>query len=75
MGLNSVRGELVDYSKEKLLGFQISISNFVGKFLKTETCCWVRRQIRPWPYRSNRLRRPCTTMKSCHSAPSPNASE
>jgi len=46
-------------AKSSYLGFPISISSCVGTFLKTATYCWVRKQVRPWPYRKNRLSRPC----------------
>jgi len=44
----AVGGELVEYSNRSvILGFPISISSCVGTFRKTETYCWVRKQVRP----------------------------
>ena len=62
----SLSGQWIDGVQQRvILCFPISIINFVGKFLKTETYCWVRKLVRPWPYRTNKLRWPCISNK-CH---------
>ena len=33
--------------------------HFTGTFHKAKTYRWVRKPVQPWPYRTNRLRRPC----------------
>jgi len=48
-------------SRTVILGFAMSISSFAARasFLKVKTYCRVRKPVRPWSYRTYRLRRPC----------------
>ena len=59
INLTSVGSELAEQSRAVIYDFAIFINSFAGKFLKVEKYCWVRKPVRQWPYRTNRLRRPC----------------
>jgi len=43
--------------KTNYFGLYDFYQHFTGTLFKTKMYCWV--QKRPWPYRTNRLRRPC----------------
>jgi len=64
MNLTSLGSELAEYGQGQSFWALRFLSELLrASFLKNKIYCRVRKQARPWPYRTNRLRRPCVKNK------------
>jgi len=62
--LNSLGGELAQCSQEQSVwALRILSAVLRASFLKLKAYCRVRKPVRPWPYRTNRLHRACFSLQ------------